>query len=85
MLRRKLGPRMGDLRLLRARLVPIWCKSLTAKARVRERRPSRSLLLLLRRKSLRKVKAVLCVDLLIIGQRSAHTAKEESLHLSRRM
>jgi hypothetical protein len=67
MLRKKLGPRMGDLRLLRARLVPTWCRSLTAKARARERRPSRSLPLLSRRRSSRKVKAVLCVDLPIIG------------------
>jgi class 3 adenylate cyclase len=67
MLRRKLEPRMGDLRLLRARLVPTWCRSLTVKARVREIRPSRSLPLLSRRRSLKKVRAILCVDLPIIG------------------
>jgi hypothetical protein len=56
-----------------------------AKARAREKRPTRSLPLLSRRRSSRKVKAVLCVDLLIIGQRSAHTTKEGSLHLSIRL
>jgi hypothetical protein len=56
-----------------------------AKARARERRPSRSLPLLSRRRNSRKVKVVLCVDLLIIRQRSAHTAKEGRLHLSRRL
>jgi hypothetical protein len=76
---------MGDLRMLRARLAPTWFKSLMAKARAREKRSSRSLSLLSRRKSSKKVKAVLCVDLLIIGQINAHTAKEGTLHLSRRM
>jgi hypothetical protein len=64
---------------------PTWCKSLTAKARARERRPSHSLPLLSRKRNLRKVKAILCVDLPIIWQRSAHTANEGSLHLSRRL
>jgi hypothetical protein len=76
---------MGDLSLLRARLVPTWCKNLMAKARAREKRPSRSLPLFSRRRNSSKIKAVLYVDILIIGQRSAHTAKEGNLHLSRRL
>jgi hypothetical protein len=49
MLRKKLELKMDDLRLLRARLVPTWCRSLTAKARAREKRSSHSLPLLSRK------------------------------------
>jgi hypothetical protein len=78
MLRKKIEPRMGDLKLLRARIVPTWCKSLTAKAKARERRPSRSLPLLSRRRNSRKVKTVLCVDLPIIGKEVPTPQRKEA-------
>jgi hypothetical protein len=38
-----------------------------------------------KKKKFKEGQAILCVDLPIIGQRSAHTAKEGILHLSRRL
>jgi hypothetical protein len=38
-----------------------------------------------KKKKIRRVKVVSCADLLIIGQRSAQTAKEENLNLSKRL
>jgi hypothetical protein len=55
------------------------------KGKGKGKKTNRSLPLLSRRRSSRKVKAILCVDLLIIRQRSAHTTKEGSLDLSRRL
>jgi hypothetical protein len=46
---------------------------------------SQSKLLPLRRRRIRRRRVVLCADLLIIGQRSAQTAKGENLNLSRRL
>jgi hypothetical protein len=47
---------------------------------------SQSKLLPLRiRRKIRRMRVVSCVDLLIIGQRSAQTAKEENPNLSRRL
>jgi hypothetical protein len=43
------------------------------------------LLPLRRRRKIRRMRFVLCVDVLIIGQRSAQTAKEENLNLSKRI
>jgi hypothetical protein len=43
------------------------------------------LLPLRRRRKIRRMKVVLCADLLIIGQRSVQTIKEENLNLSRRL
>jgi hypothetical protein len=80
MLRRKLRPRMGNLKLLRVKLVPTRCRDLNLMVirRARERRPSPSLPLLSRRKG--RVKTTSCAVVLIIGQRSVHAAKEEILH-----
>jgi hypothetical protein len=38
-----------------------------------------------KKKKIRRVRVVSCADLLIIGQRSAQTAKEENLNLSKRL
>jgi hypothetical protein len=46
--------------------------------------PSQSKLLPLRRRR-RRMRVVSCANLLIIGQRSAQTAKEENLNLSRKL
>jgi hypothetical protein len=93
MLRRKLGPRTDDLKELRVKPAPTWCTRsrhmAKAKAKLSRIRiiASQSKLLPLRRRRRRKIwrmKVVSCADLLIIGQRSAQTAKEENLNLDRR-
>jgi hypothetical protein len=38
-----------------------------------------------RRRRVGRMRVILCADLLIIGQRSVQTAKEENLNLSRRL
>jgi hypothetical protein len=42
-------------------------------------------LLPLRRRRIGRMRVVSCADLLIIGQRSVQTTKEENLNLSRRL
>jgi hypothetical protein len=39
----------------------------------------------LRKRRIRRMRVVSCADLLIIGQRSAQTAKQENLNLRRRL
>jgi hypothetical protein len=92
MLRRKLGPRTNDLKELRVKPVPTWCTShrhmAKAKAklsRIRITVSQSKLLPLRRRRKIRRMRIVSCADLLIIGQRSAQTAKEENLNLSKRL
>jgi hypothetical protein len=46
---------------------------------------SQSKLLPLRRRKIRRMRVVSCVDLLIIGQRSAQTTNKENLNLSKRL
>jgi hypothetical protein len=90
MLRRKLEPRTDDLKELRVKPVSTWCTSHRhmAKAKAKLSRikitPSQSKLLPLRRRR-RRMRVVSCANLLIIGQRSAQTAKEENLNLSRKL
>jgi hypothetical protein len=92
MLRRKLEPRTDDLKELRVKPVSTWCTShrhmAKAKAKAKLSRikitPSQSKLLPLRRRR-RRMRVVSCANLLIIGQRSAQTAKEENLNLSRKL
>jgi hypothetical protein len=90
MLRRKLGPRTDDLKQLRVKPAPTWCTSSRhmAKAklsRIRIIASQSKLLPLIRRRKIRRMMVVSCADLLIIGQRSAQTAKKENLNLSRRL
>jgi hypothetical protein len=92
MLRRKLEPRMDDLKELRVKPAPTWCTSrrhmTKAKAklsRIRITASQSKLLTLRRRRKTRRLRVVSCVNLLIIGQRSAQTAKEENLNLSIRL
>jgi hypothetical protein len=88
MLRRKLGPRMYDLKEPRAKPVPTWCTSCSHMARARPSRTrittSQSNLLPLRRR-LWRMRVALCVVPPIIGQRSAYTTKEENISLSKKM
>jgi hypothetical protein len=80
MLRRKLGLRTRDIKELRVKPVPTWCTSHSyvtkakAKAKTKLSRIkiiiSQSKLLHLRRRRIRRMWVVSCVDLLIIGQRS---------------
>jgi hypothetical protein len=53
-------------------------------SRIRITASQSKLLHLRRRRWIRRMMVVSCADLLIIGQRSAQTAKEENLNLSRR-
>jgi hypothetical protein len=79
---------MDDLKELRVKLVPIWCTSHSHMARPRPskiRITSQNNLLPLRRRKLRRMRVALCEVVLIIGQRSFHTAKEKNLSLSRRL
>ena len=92
MLGKKLGLRTDDLKELSVKQVLIWCtnRSHTAKSkaklsRIRIITSQSKLLPLRRRRKIRMMKVVLCADLLIIEQRSAQTAKEENLNLSRRL
>jgi hypothetical protein len=90
MLRRKLGSRTDDLKELRVKPVPTWCTSRRhmAKAklsRIRIIANQSKLLPLRRRRRIRMMRVVSCADLLIIGQRSDQTAKEENLNLSKRL
>jgi hypothetical protein len=82
MLMRKLGPRTDDLKELRVKPAPTWCTSRRhmAKAKVSRIRitTSQNKLLPLRRRRIRRMNVVSCADLLIIGQRSAQTAKKTS-------
>jgi hypothetical protein len=92
MLRRKLEPRTDDLKELMVKPMPTWCTSrrhmAKAKAklsRIRITTSQSKLLPLRRRRKIRRMSVVLCVDLLIIEQRSVQTVKEENLNLSRRL
>jgi hypothetical protein len=82
---------MDDLKELRIKPVPTWCnnRSHTTKAKVSRIRittsQSKLLPLTTRRRRMRRMRVGLCVDLLIIGQRSVQTAKEENLNLSRKL
>jgi hypothetical protein len=83
---RKLGPRTDDLKELRVKPAPTWCTSRKhmAKAKLRRIRITTSQskqLSLRRRRRIRRMRVVSCMDLLIIGQRSAQTAKEEHGHI----
>jgi hypothetical protein len=93
MSRRKLRLRIDDLKDMRVKLVSTCCISHSHMARARARpRPrrtrtitSQSNLLPLRRRRLYRMRVASCAVPLIIGQRSAHTSKEEKLSLSRRL
>jgi hypothetical protein len=89
MLKRKLGLRMDDLKELRIKQVPTWRTSRSHMARARSSRikttTSQSHLLSSKRRRLRRMRVASCVVLLIIGQRSAHTAKKENLSLSKKL
>jgi hypothetical protein len=94
MSRKKLRIRTDELKELRFKLVATWCTSHShiAKAKVKLSRiritTSQSKLLPLRRTRRRRrrgMRVASCADLLIIGQRSVQTAKEENLNLSRRL
>jgi hypothetical protein len=89
MLRRKLKPRMDDLKKLRVKLASTWCTSrihmAKAKLSIIRITASQSKLLPLRRRRIRRMRVILCADLLIIGQKNAQTAKEENLNLSKRL
>jgi hypothetical protein len=91
MSRRKLRLRIDDLKDLRVKPVSTCCISHShmARARPRPRRTrtitSQSNLLPLRRRRLYRMRVASCAVPLIIGQRSAHTSKEEKLSLSRRL
>jgi hypothetical protein len=93
MLRRKLEPRMDDLKELRVKLASTWCTNRIhiAKAKAKTKLSiiriiaSQSKLLPLRRRRIRRMSVILCADLLIIRQKNAQTAKEENLNLSKRL
>jgi hypothetical protein len=93
MLRRKLKPRMDDLKKLRVKLASTWCTSRIhmAKAKTKAKlsiiriTASQSKLLPLRRRRIMRMRVILCADLLIIGQKNVQTAKEENLNLSKRL
>jgi hypothetical protein len=91
MLRRKPELRTNDIKELRVKLMPILCTSRSHMAKVktklnRIRITSQSKLLPLRRRRIiRRMRIASCADLLIIGQRSVQTAKEENFNLSRRL
>jgi hypothetical protein len=87
---RKLGLRTDNLKELRVKPVSTWCTSHNhiAKAklsRIRITISQRKLLFLRRRRRRRRMKVASCVNLLIIGQRSVQTAREENLNQSRRL
>jgi hypothetical protein len=90
-LRRKIRLRIDDLKELRVKPVPTWCTSHShvAKANAKLKRiritTSQSKLLPLRKRRIRRMRVTSCVDLLIIGQKSVQTTKEENLNLSRRL
>jgi hypothetical protein len=84
MLRRKLGPRMDDLKELMVKPAPTWCtnrrhmaktKAKLSRIRITARQ---SKLLPLRRRRIRRMRVVSCADLLMIGQRSAQITKEKT-------
>jgi hypothetical protein len=91
MLRRKLRLRTDDLKELKVKPVPTWrtSRSHMAKVKAKLRRirttASQSKLLPLRRRIIRKIRVASCADLLIIGQRSVQTTKEENINLSERL
>jgi hypothetical protein len=91
MLRRKLGLRTDDLKELKVKPVPTWrtSRSHMAKVKAKLRRirttASQSKLLPLRRRIIRKIRVASCADILIIGQRSVQTTKEENINLSERL
>jgi hypothetical protein len=90
MLRRKLRRRIDDLKELRVKPAPTWCTSrrhmVKAKVKLSKIRitASQSKQLPLRRR-IRRMRVVSCAALLIIGQRSVQTTKEENINLSRRL
>jgi hypothetical protein len=91
MLRRKLGPRMDDLKELMVKPAPTWCTSRRHMAKTKAKLSRiritvrQSKLLPLRRRRIRRMRVVSCADLLMIGQRSAQITKEKNLNLSRRL
>jgi hypothetical protein len=92
MLRRKLGPRTDDLKELRVKPAPTWstrrrhmAKAKAKLSRIRIIASQSKLLPLRRRRKIRRMRVVSCADLLIIGQRSTQTTKEENLNLSKRL
>jgi hypothetical protein len=92
MLRRKLGPRTDDLKELRVKPAPTWstrrrhmAKAKAKLSRIRIIASQSKLLPLRRRRKIRRMRDVSCADLLIIGQRSTQTTKEENLNLSKRL
>jgi hypothetical protein len=90
MSRGKLGLKMDDLKELRVKPVSIWCTSHSHMARAKASRTriiirQNKLLPSRRRRIKMRMRFASCVILLIIGQRSVQTAKEENLNLSRRL
>jgi hypothetical protein len=91
MLRRKLRLRTDDLKELKVKPVPIWCTSHIHMAKVKAKHSrirmtiSQSKLLPLIRRRITRMRVASCADLLIIGQRSVQSIKEENLNLSRRL
>jgi hypothetical protein len=79
---------MGDLKDLRVKPVPTWCinHSHVAGTKVIRIRITRQIKILHSRRRVRRiVRVASSVVPLIIGQRSARTAKEENLILGRRL
>jgi hypothetical protein len=92
MLRRKLESRTDDLKELGVKPAPTWCTSRRHMAkekaklsRIRITVSQSKLLPLRRRRKIRRMRVISCANLLIIGQRSAQTVKEENLNLSKRL
>jgi hypothetical protein len=89
----KARAKTDDLKEMRAKPVATWCTSHShmAKAKTKAKLSrirtitSQSKLLPLRRRRIKRLRVALCVDLMIIGQGSVQTAKEENFILSRRL
>jgi hypothetical protein len=82
-LRRNLRLKMDDLNELRLKPVPIWCTNRSHMARAKASRTrittSQSKIIPSRRRRRRgRMRVASCVIPLIIGQRSAQTAKEKT-------
>jgi hypothetical protein len=90
MVRRKLGLKMDDLKELKVKPVPTWCTTHSHMARAKASRirmtTRQSKILPSRRIRIRRrIRVASCMVPQIIGERSAQTAKEENLNLSRRL
>jgi hypothetical protein len=90
MFRRKLRIKMDDQKESRVKPMPTWCTSRNHMARAKESRTtittSQSKCLPSRRRRIkRRVTVASRAVPVMIGQRSAQTAKEENLNVSRRL